>query len=865
MMIIPDARGEPLLYESFPSGTIDSDRWRLQPACSMCGDQYTSKAELVNIGGTDYAFLSRGPDSWWETGGHADQGFPHANRWHNYILGRDMFIRGNGLACSVTVWGDPNNPAWTVVGPPSGLAAFPSNAGVQGPWRRVDGDSFAGLAYEQMEAGVGIIHGGFYRFEQTHSFGGPNALSQDFTDAFHATSHKANAITVRVEFGDNNGAMMQWKSANKGTYITEIDNRDDGTIPSQSDVWVGFASDLGAVLYDDILVVNDNNVGEIPTPTFGPSPTPGIPTPTPIPLWKRILPVGERYDATVPDTLDLAERAKLSVNCLTGDVDPDNGYLVIFDFNFSQHPPVGSVPSGLYPKNVHALPALRAMCGSEQNLDIEWEMMQRTSGVIWTINDYWRELDESYLDRFRAEEAGYTYDSDPTVIHVDGRAFTPPESALVGNDWIYIGGCDPQPFPYNPPEEPTKDQQGCEGIVKWFQITRMRGFRAYYELTEDPRALDFLRQYTRFIMKPDLWEDTGDPNFPGNEHGIWGGAWFGNMEVLQTLLEVAELENDDNLLRIVKEGFEYAKQRSVPTIGYHPSWIDPALYLRHPNSVHEYGASGTGATVILAVKLADAGFGEIWEDVDIWTRRMAEEQWIEEDVMLAAAGGDPESDAFIRRFVGGWGNGGLISRQFRIFGGGVSTETALALYYTWHGITRFAGGVATVNLFMNRASAWMDVDSYVPYEGKVVLHNKKARKVRVRIPDYVDIAQVERFVNDVQVQPDGQEGRYLIINNLSAGDEIRLEFPLVDEIHNLDINGRNYTITRRGNTVIDITPRIIEPAEIMSFPHQYEFYQNDYSDPVTPMITVERFVSDRLIPLCTPLKIKTTNSLWTVH
>jgi hypothetical protein len=54
-----------------------------------------------------------------------------------------------------------------------------------------------------------------------------------------------------------------------------------------------------------------------------------------------------------------------------------------------------------------------------------------------------------------------------------------------------------------------------------------------------------------------------------------------------------------------------------------------------------------------------------------------------------------------------------------------------ALYYVWESITRRRDGVATVNLLLNRASTWLDIDSYLPYEGKVVLRNKAAQSVLV--------------------------------------------------------------------------------------------------------------------------------------
>ena len=48
---------------------------------------------------------------------------------------------------------------------------------------------------------------------------------------------------------------------------------------------------------------------------------------------------GERYLATVPDTLDLQERAQLAVNGLTGPTDPDKDHLLYFNASFRTNPP----------------------------------------------------------------------------------------------------------------------------------------------------------------------------------------------------------------------------------------------------------------------------------------------------------------------------------------------------------------------------------------------------------------------------------------------------------------------------------------------------------------------------------------------
>jgi hypothetical protein len=44
------------------------------------------------------------------------------------------------------------------------------------------------------------------------------------------------------------------------------------------------------------------------------------------------------------------------------------------------------------------------------------------------------------------------------------------------------------------------------------------------------------------------------------------------------------------------------------------------------------------------------------------------------------------------------------------------------------------GDTAQGNLLVNRAAALLDVDSWLPYEGRVVVHNKGARASRCGSP-----------------------------------------------------------------------------------------------------------------------------------
>jgi hypothetical protein len=106
-------------------------------------------------------------------------------------------------------------------------------------------------------------------------------------------------------------------------------------------------------------------------------------------VGKRFVPPpkGKFYEATAPDTLDLADRAGLAINCLTGALDPDYGYELYFAVRFTAQPPFMLHDSGglttINPKFAESLVMMRLMSGSDQNLDIERGMMERTLALIW--------------------------------------------------------------------------------------------------------------------------------------------------------------------------------------------------------------------------------------------------------------------------------------------------------------------------------------------------------------------------------------------------------------------------------------------------------------------------------------------------
>lgn len=143
----------------------------------------------------------------------------------------------------------------------------------------------------------------------------------------------------------------------------------------------------------------------------------------------------------------------------------------------------------------------------------------------------------------------------------------------------------------------------------------------------------------------------------------------------------------------------------------------------------------------------------------------------------------------------------------------------MGLFYAWDGTLRYANGIARVNLLLNRASPWMDIDSYLPYEGKVVLRNKAVKKAFIRIPLWVDKKKVVCQIGRRVVKPEWF-GNYLYIENLKVRNTVTIKFPVTerterwttDETLLPDLPGWPGKVTRsfrfKGNTLVDISPPI---------------------------------------------------------
>jgi hypothetical protein len=606
----------------------------------------------------------------------------------------------------------------------------------------------------------------------------------------------------------------------------------------------------------------------------------------------------------VPASLDLVERARLGINGLTGTVNPNLDFEPYFLTFFAAHPAYmvhwSSMVSGVMPKYLEALALLRCMSGSTDKSDIEQGILQ---SVLANIAEDGLIYDRARPDRPWNVGVGYgkkSWNEDYSNLAGDGRllcgmdfyarltgddlwtrqmkrtAGRMLDLAVVKGDFAYypnVGLGNDFSFPrssgWTHTDEPVSGQEGAEGTTVFYLAQPVRGLIRWYRRSGDERFLELCRKFTNFVSLPRFWGGVveQEPVFGASRAHFWG-HFHGTLAALRGLLDYALVADDYRLKSFVRDGYEWAWHNLNPRLGI------------------DYNLEGctTGDLTALGVQLSSAGIGDFWDQVDVIVRNcLAEAQVTDLDAVrkISEAGpqrpkdslwGTPQDwrfsnalqpapypgqetvDNVLERSIGAF-TWILVNGQFQ-HPSEMQCCTAngnQGFYYAWDAIVKGSGDSATVNLLFNRFSPWLDLESYLPYEGKVVIHNKKARNLQVRIPGWVRLSDVRCYVNGGPALP-AWNGRYAGLFDLPLTAEIRFEFPVNAETVTMMIpamNSRQYrgvmknTYQFKGSTCIGR----IEDESIFGSEYNWVKVYNrpQYHLDTAPMIEVPYRVVERPI------------------
>ena len=99
----------------------------------------------------------------------------------------------------------------------------------------------------------------------------------------------------------------------------------------------------------------------------------------------------------------------------------------------------------------------------------------------------------------------------------------------------------------------------------------------------------------------------------------------------------------------------------------------------------------------------------------------------------------------------------------------------------------------------------MDIESHLPYTGRVDIRIKQAVNLKIRIPDYVSLNDFTCKLNDKKAEVTW-EGRYACIGEVGSNTIVTITFPLNEKVDRIWNEGQKYTVTFKGHDVVEISP-----------------------------------------------------------
>ncbi len=581
---------------------------------------------------------------------------------------------------------------------------------------------------------------------------------------------------------------------------------------------------------------------------------------------------GERYTALAPDTLDLQERAALAVHGLTAPTDEAADYEIYWLARFGHNPPVmqHDWSDAVQCKFMEALPLLRIASGSNLNAHVEqrWTeallQMQGPDGLLYFPKQgrpWWRMTHADYGPETPGEHYTMPYANGRllNVISiyylrsgkdalwrqvgervVDGlTALAVDHGDYVTFDWIQYA-----------PDHSYIARSETPGThwATWLAWA-MQGTANFYRTTgyEPARALSrkivhWLIQYGDYYAADGAWR----PDHPGRPYQ----HFHGHTMALLGALDYGLAANDGDVQQFVRRGFEYGMRQGESLIGYFPEWLGLPTY-------QTCELCEVADMIALGLKLSAAGLGDYWDDVDRWLRnQFAEAQLRRADWAYRVGSELPPADINpinqtservpernLGAFAGWMGvndwYGSMRTADWKghAFMHCCTGNSTRALYYIWDHILTYTRGKLQVNLLLNRASPWLDVDSHIPYVGQVDVKVKQALELAMRIPEWVRPAETRVTVNGRERRVEWA-GRYAEVGQVQPGDVVSMIFPIAERSDTVHVQKERYTLVRKGNEVVCIDP-----------PGRYcPLYQRDhYRENGTRWRKIERFVSNERI------------------
>lgn len=535
----------------------------------------------------------------------------------------------------------------------------------------------------------------------------------------------------------------------------------------------------------------------------------------------------------IPDTLMLEDRAKYVLNSIIRMADEDQNYIPFFNANLAAKPAFmthGDWDFGSsHGRLIDALILARHMTGKTEGKDVEQHYKKNLLSFFKEDGLNYRQarngkgdVTANLIDQRAVILSLTTWFLDTNDEEVRKVA----ENHVSALKRIAIKEKDVW---YYPASEYTENGWPSSNAVKLRLAPDPASFCGrlimpllkFHELTGNTDAFELCEFFTALIMKRSgVFNEDGSFN---SSLAYRSGHFHTRIGTLDGLARFARFTNDAAIINYVKKSYDWALEQCT-AFGWTPGDMQEQAWEHETCSLVDLISTG--------ITLAQCGYTEYWGVVEKFLRNHLTEtqlldlDWVEErnDKKMD----EPGYKTYYKVAERTWGAfaGYSAPNDFTCdvnFGRGYTSDIQLCcigsgtrgLFMGWSNIITKIKDTVRVNFLLNRGSTQLDVNSFLPHEGRVEIQiHEDIKNLEVRIPKWAGFNQViiqQKMNGKLKTRTGKDESSWVKdcfyrIGPVRKNEKVNIEFPLSEYETIEKAMGQEYKVKWRGDDVIHISP-----------------------------------------------------------
>lgn len=537
----------------------------------------------------------------------------------------------------------------------------------------------------------------------------------------------------------------------------------------------------------------------------------------------------------IPDTLMLEERALHAINAIVGIADHDHDGIPFFAADLMQEPACMTHGDWDYGSShgrmIDALVLARHMTGSTEGKETEEKYRANLMSFFKEDGLSYRQVSPAHdwepnanlIDQravILSLTSWYMESGDPKVKEAADRHVAALKRIAIKERDIWF---------YPASEYKEGGWPSSNGILlrlapdpASFCGRLVMPLLKYHEVTGNKDAFELCQFFTALIIeRSGVFNEDGSFN---TALAYRSGHFHTRIGTLDAIARFGAFTGNAATIAWVKKSYDWALTVGT-TFGWTPGDMHEQAYEHETCSLVDLISTG--------ITLAQSGYVEYWGTVERFLRNhLTESQlldldWVQQsedssndihgdisyykvaDRTRGAFAGYSAPNDFVCDVIEGRGH----TNDLQICCLGSGTR---GLFMGWSNTVTEHKGTVSVNFLLNRGSKWLDVHSYLPHEGKLVLNiNADIPRLLVRIPEWAGFTKIKytRERGGAVTAGHGKESSrwvnrcFLLLDEAYEGETITITFPLSIRTTVETAVDQSFVTEWRGDDVVSITPQ----------------------------------------------------------